>query len=471
MPAPGVPQKAPRRPARVTALLNTPIGSLIAWPWFDRVALWGLARWFLPLSRAWAAATVAGGDLDRFMAEVPLDRLPAGSTGLTRRALHRIDRLAADYAEAHAAWEAAFFGPADPGSEGLALADARRSRTSQRLMMGRSAMMNLPMLGAVPRIRYAIPDRTEVEARFGALADRPERAYVMTGAAPRIERSRALVTPEATEYWLRFTSPHTPLATLGGATVWAHVYEPHGVANPPSLVYGHGLGVEIEMLEGASEESLNLLREGVRIVRIEAPWHNRRRPAGSYGGELFLASQPLGGLDLFAAQVREMGLLVAWCREQGSRRVAVGGTSLGALASQLVASHAHCWPQAMRPDALMLLTTSDDVGGLAFHSSLAHATGLNAALAEAGWSVADIDRWRPLTDPLPAQPLPPEDIVILLGRVDDVTPFPQGLALAGRWKVPPENLFLRHQGHFSAAVGLVRDPAPLRRLARRLKDG
>src|SRR5690606_29061879 len=101
--------------------------------------------------------------------------------------------------------------------------------------------------------------------------------------------------------------------------------------------------------------------------------------------------------------------------------------------------------------------------------SLARATGLDGALAAAGWTVDDIDRWRVLTDPLPAQPLPPEDIVILLGRVDDVTPFPQGLALAERWKVPPENLFLRRQGHFSAAVGMVRDPAPLKRLAARLR--
>jgi hypothetical protein len=259
------------------------------------------------------------------------------------------------------------------------------------------------------------------------------------------------------------------LRETGTDTVWAHVYEPLGVENPPSVVYGHGLGVEMEMLEGTSEESLNLVAEGVRIVRLEAPWHNRRRTPGTYGGEPFLATQPLGGLDLSAAQVREMGVLIAWCRGAGSRRVAVGGTSLGALVSQLVASHAHTWPKPMRPDALLLLTTSDDVGGLAFHSSLARATGLDAALAEAGWTVADIDRWRPLTDPLPAQPLPPEDIVMLLGRVDDVTPFPQGLALAERWKVPPENLFLRHQGHFSAAIGLVRDPAPLRRLAERLR--
>lgn len=384
--------------------------------------------------------------------------------------MRRIDRLQRDYSDADARWREAFFGRADPGLDALAEIDARRARASQRLMMGRSALVNLPMLGAVPRIRYAIPARELVEARFGALADWPERAYEMSGPAPKIERSRSLAGVHGVEYWLRFPSPHQPM----GDTVWAHVYEPHGYTlrekeTPPSLVYGHGLGVELEMLDGASGESLNLLREGVRIVRIEAPWHNHRRRIGRYGGEPFLATQPLGGLDLFGAQVREMGVLIAWCREQGSRRVAVGGTSLGALASQLVASHAHCWPAEMRPDALMLLTTSDDVGGLAFHSSLARATGLDGALAAAGWTVADIDRWRVLTDPLLAQPLPPEDIVILLGRVDDVTPFPQGLALAERWKVPKENLFLRHQGHFSAAVGMVRDPAPLQRLAARLK--
>src|SRR5690606_2922742 len=131
----------------------------------------GLARWFLPLSRAWAAATVAGGDLDRFLDEVPLDRLPSGSKRLTESALRRIDRLQRDYGDADAAWQESFYGPADPGLEALAEIDARRARASQRLMMGRSALVNLPMLGAVPRIRYAIPARELVEARFGGLAD------------------------------------------------------------------------------------------------------------------------------------------------------------------------------------------------------------------------------------------------------------------------------------------------------------
>src|SRR3546814_3955913 len=71
-------------------------------------------------------------------------------------------------------------------------------------MMGRSALVNLPMLGAVPRIRYAIPARELVEARFGALADWPERAYEMSTPAPKIERSRSLASVHGVEYWLRF---------------------------------------------------------------------------------------------------------------------------------------------------------------------------------------------------------------------------------------------------------------------------
>jgi hypothetical protein len=332
-------------------------------------------------------------------------------------------------------------------------------------MMGRTAVANLPILGEVPRAKFMIPDRGAVEARFGALADRPQDAYRISGPLPTIERSRAIVRPDRLEYWLRFPSPHRPM----GDIAWARVAEPLDAPDAPSLVFGHGLGVELEMLERMGDEDATLIAEGVRVVRLEAPWHNRRRRPGTYGGEPFIATQPLGALDLFAAEVREFAVLIDWCRAQGSRRVAVGGTSLGALASQLAASHAGAWPESMRPDALLLLTTSNDVAGLAFSSSLARGIGIDKALEAAGWDIADIDRWRPLLDPAAAAPLPPEDIVILLGQVDDVTPFPLGLAMAEAWKVPPENLFLRPHGHFSAAIGLLRDPAPLHRLAQRLK--
>jgi hypothetical protein len=60
--------------------------------------------------------------------------------------------------------------------------------------------------------------------------------------------------------------------------------------------------------------------------------------------------------------------------------------------------------------------------------------------------------------------------VMVLGRADNVTPFAGGLALARQWQVPTENLFLRRQGHFTVALGLWRDAAPLRRLVDLLLD-
>ena len=52
-----------------------------------------------------------------------------------------------------------------------------------------------------------------------------------------------------------------------------------------------------------------------------------------------------------------------------------------------------------------------------------------------------------------------------LGAVDDVTPFDGGTKLAGRWRVPEGNVFVRQVGHFSAPVSLYRDPAPVERFA------
>src|SRR5215510_6200607 len=71
--------------------------------------------------------------------------------------------------------------------------------------------------------------------------------------------------------------------------------------------------------------------------------------------------------------------------------------------------------------------------------------------------------------PIEAPPIDPRNIIMVLGTADDVTPFLRGAALAKRWKIPPESLFLRPMGHFSAALDLIRDPAPLRHLAERLR--
>jgi hypothetical protein len=59
----------------------------------------------------------------------------------------------------------------------------------------------------------------------------------------------------------------------------------------------------------------------------------------------------------------------------------------------------------------------------------------------------------------------PKKVDMLLGSADRVTPFLGGIALAERWKVPYTTLFIPKQGHFSGALGLSHDAAPLQRFA------
>jgi hypothetical protein len=211
-----------------------------------------------------------------------------------------------------------------------------------------------------------------------------------------------------------------------------------------------------------------LVRKGLRVIRPEGPWHGRRRRPGTFGGEPAMAQGPLGFLQLFAAWGAEVAVLIDWTRrrngEGSSAQVALGGVSLGALTSQLVATAARDWPERLRPDALILIACSENLKNVAFQGSLAAAIGLPARLAVQGWSEADIERYLPLMEPRGGPAMVPEKIVMTLGEADDLTPFAGGLTLARRWQVPPANLFLRHQGHFSVAFDLARRPQPLDRL-------
>jgi pimeloyl-ACP methyl ester carboxylesterase len=127
------------------------------------------------------------------------------------------------------------------------------------------------------------------------------------------------------------------------------------------------------------------------------------------------------------------------------------------------------WPASAKPDALMLITTTDRVSSLTFNSSLAAITGLDRAAKLAGWSEAEIAHLAQFTDSGEKAPIDPARIVLLIGTRDDVTPYDGGRRMAENWRIPAENLFVREQGHFSAAIGLEADPAPFIRTIDLLK--
>lgn len=60
----------------------------------------------------------------------------------------------------------------------------------------------------------------------------------------------------------------------------------------------------------------------------------RRCPPGYYDGEHIFASAPPALVEFMMQQVHEIGVLLHWCKLEEA--VALGGTSLGALAAKLM---------------------------------------------------------------------------------------------------------------------------------------
>ncbi len=431
-------------------LASAAVGSVFARPWIDPLCLWGLKQ-LLPASRAWAAAGVAEGSPERFAADLGLARPPLGVK--SRLARTRVLRRASEDAEA--AWIRAGF--AARGD--LQLAETARRAAAQDYIGHRVSYVLFARRHKLAAARLAVPGPDEVIAEFQPFFADPDRLFMLPPELPPVERSDAIDHGETIEYWIRFPS-HS-----AGDTAWAHVYEAKHRRDGklPTLIFGHGLAMETEMLRSDGRSYVGLAERGLRIILPDAPGHNRRVAAGRYGGESFIAAPPRSGLHCLKQAAQELGVIIDWCRSQGPGRICLGGISLGALTAQVTACRMGTWPAAARPDGLLLLTTTDRVSTLAFDSAIAVAAQLDTAAAGKGWRTEHFQALARIADASGEAPLDPDNIVLMIGARDNVTPFAGGRRLADLWRLPAQNLFVRDQGHFSAALGLGSDPAPIRR--------
>lgn len=438
--------------------------ALLGRPWFDGAALHLLATWFFPLSRLWAAAHLAGGRPETVAA------LVGGGYGVAHaanahgatltRALARFEAARATSAALDVAWEHVFFGPHDFPETYRAATETARLRHRHAFNATRRHFLRL-VDGAVPPVRREIADKETVAAHYAhALAD-PAPLFAPPAAWPAVEVSREIPGRAGTDRWIRFPSPSGRL----GDTVTARVYAPIGVADPPTLIYGHGVCVEFDHWQGLVDEVDELVRAGVRVVRPEAPWHGRRAPPGYFGGERLISTFPLGLMDALTGAVREWSVLAHWAKATSRGPLGFGGTSLGALTAQLAADRARDWPEELRPEALLLITHCGRVADAVVGGALTGIWGGPELADAAGWSEPEIRRHLALLDPVRPLLVRPDRIVSVLGRRDIVTPYAGGLELVEGWCVPAENTFLLDRGHFSVPLTLLGDHAPVRRFA------
>ncbi len=141
-----------------------------------------------------------------------------------------------------------------------------------------------------PRIKSQTQSPEEIAAIYGPKFERLSLDGINTGNS-EIEVSKPVERAAGVDYWLRFQSP----SALLGDTVYARVLEPRGVKNQPTIIFGHGICIEFDHWRGLIDEARTLRAEGFRVIRPVAPWHGRRRPLGSFGGQPMMARIP-GGL-------------------------------------------------------------------------------------------------------------------------------------------------------------------------------
>lgn len=444
------------------AVIRSPLGSLIARPWLDWLVLHSLKYWIFPVSRLWAAARAADGDVDRFIAEVPLKKVSRVQRKTIRRALCEFEQARLRAFSTEALWNTYFFGDADVASNRLPIVEEMRLDFRTRYNLTRKYFRPLRKQ-VMSSVRMNPPTPSDVSERFGS---KGENLFKAPTVIPEIQVSRSITTDYGCDYWIRFDSPCKEV----GDQVYARVYEPEGVENPPTLIFGHGICVEFDHYHQLLDEITQITRHGIRVIRPEAPWHGRRVLPGHYGGEQFLSEIPLSMFDFINAQHQEWACIINWCRKQFNTPVAIGGSSLGAQTAKAITMSAVDWPASMQPDALFIVTHSRHIAEAALDGVLSDIWDLGESLKAVGWTQELEKYWLTKIDPARPPCMAGENIVTVCGDKDSVTPIASALEQMQEWGVPPENQFRYQRGHFSIPLGLIFDDSPIKRMATILKQ-
>lgn len=453
----------------MNVLFVSPLGALLARPWVDPVALHGLRRWYLPLSRLWAAANLAGTDAARFRDEIGIVLPAVWSQARLQRLLERHGRVRAKGEEAREAWEGALFDPEAEGDPGPL--DRQRRAAATAHLATRALFSPLLFPRRPPIARWRIDDPQRVGHELDRALDDPSGLYVGPVAVATVSASRAFVRDGVREYWLRAPTPSARLRRRPGSeTLYARVVEPLDGATD-TLVSGSGLCVEFDLMSIARDPGVLLARMGWRVIEPVSAYHGLRAMPGFYGGEPFFAAGPTSSMDLILGQALESALLIAWARTRFGGKVALAGVSMTSFVAQVAASHCHLWPAEAQPDAALLISHSGRVEDVTFGGALAEMLGLDRALIDAGWSRESLARLSRAIDPAESPALPPSRIVSVLGETDRWVPYDDGLALARRWRLPEANVFQYRLGHLGMPVQLTRDGAAFQRLRQVLDEG
>ena len=439
-------------------LLSSHLGGFLARGWLEKPILYLLQYWFFPVSRLWAAARKANGSVDEFFLAVPMEPVESERENIAKL-LNTFEEKRHQIAETEGQWRLKFFSADHCSSKELVEAEKMRIAHRNEYNATRKKFGSLRK-----HVKSSVYDCfASPEQALKLYSDdkkQDEDLFVRLDEMPEINVSRSIEKRFSNDYWLSFDSPSAML----NDTVYARVLEPKGVVNPPTLIFGHGIGVEFDHWRNLIDIVKYLPQLGIRVIRPEAPWHGRRVPDGFYGGEYFLSSTPRGAFDFFTAQHQEWTVLMDWARQTSSGPLAIGGSSLGAQAAQMTSIRANSWPKDKQPDALFLMTHCSHLWEVALDGELADIWNLHEPLKKLGWNRKSTERWMQRLDPVGDPCMPADRVISVLGREDAVTPYRSGRRLQKLWELPKDNCFIWPCGHFEVPMRMLSQRQPLTRL-------
>lgn len=335
-------------------------------------------------------------------------------------------------------------------------------RLDSRSAYNMTRKLFLPLKSLVrTSVKVSPPTPDEMAERYGTQGEKLDALFGLPETFPQVNMSRSLATPDGHTYWIRFPSPSSEMDDL----VYVRVFEPEGIENPPTLVFGHGICVETDHYHQLLDEVGPLTRMGIRVIKPEAPWHGRRVLPGHFGGEQLLSAIPRSMIEFMAAQLKEWATIINWCRATSCGPIAIGGSSLGAQTAKFIADRACDWPEYLKPQALFIAAHCAHAAETALEGTLSDIWNMGDTMKAKGWH-RELERvWLDRLDPRAKPCVPGHNIVSVTGLRDNVTPALSASNQMDYWDVPTENRFTYNRGHFTIPLGIINDTAPLEKLA------
>ena len=187
-------------------------GKLFLAPWLDAVALNIVARWYCPLSRAWAAATISEGSPELFGNEIDSSGLNCGQY---LRVLNKVSKSNKEFSELCNTWETYFFDRETPNLNDLIESQVSLVAGEHRELSMRRYFISL--LRHIQPLKLSVATPHEVESiHLNRLQENPFPSPPTT----KIDKSASVYGEWGEEFHLKMPAPFSKKNDIARAQVF-----------------------------------------------------------------------------------------------------------------------------------------------------------------------------------------------------------------------------------------------------------